>query len=80
MLRITCLLLFTSSLLFSCDETNSNAEKVCDCYTLMHREKNHNRTQVLADSCNNIYSEIQKDLKNNTSEMDAFNKGLEKCR
>ena len=59
---------------------NLKAEKVCNCYNLMHGEKNHNKTQVLADSCNNILSDIQKDLENNSFEMEAFNKGLDKCK
>ena len=61
MKKIYCLLLFTITL-SSCEQKHPMAEKLCDCYTQLHRAQEKEEQLFWTDSCNFLYIEILKYL------------------
>ena len=79
MKKIYCLLLFTITLL-SCEQKHPMAEKLCDCYTQLHRAQGKEEQLFWTDSCNVLYIEILKYLENKESEQLKFQKAYNRCQ
>ena len=65
--------------LWSCEQKHPMAEKLCDCYTQLHRAQER-RTAFLDDSCIVLYIKILKYLENKESEQLKFQKAYNRCQ
>ncbi len=79
MLRNFSFLIFTM-LLFSCESKHPLAEKLCNCYTQLHRAQEEQEQLFWTDSCNVLYIEILKELENQESEQLKFQKAYSRCQ
>ena len=79
MKKIYYLLLFTITL-WSCEQKHPMAEKLCDCYTQLHRAQEKEEQLFWTDSCNVLYIEILKYLENKKSEQLKFQKAYNRCQ
>ena len=79
MKKIYCLLLFMITL-SSCEQKHPMAEKLCDCYTQLHRAQEKEEQLFWTDSCNILYIEILKYLENKESEQLKFQKAYNRCQ
>ena len=79
MLRNTFFLIFIM-LLFSCESRHPLAEKLCNCYTQLHRAQDDQEQLFWTDSCNVLYIEILKELENQESEQLKFQKAYSRCQ
>ena len=79
MLRNICFILFVI-FLFSCESNHPLAEKLCNCYTQLHRANEEQEQLFWTDSCNVLYIEILKELENQKSEQLKFQKAYSRCQ
>ena len=66
--------------LFSCEYKHPLAEKLCNCYTQLHRAQEEQEELFWTDSCNVLYIEILKELENQESEQLKFQKAYSRCQ
>ena len=67
-------------LLFSCESGHPLAEKLCNCYTQLHRAQEDQEQLFWTDSCNVLYIEILKELEDQESEQLKFQKAYSRCQ
>ena len=79
MLRNIFFLIFIM-FLFSCESRHPLAEKLCNCYTKLHRAQEDQEQLFWTDSCNVLYIEILKELENQESEQLKFQKAYSRCQ
>ena len=79
MLRNIFFLIFII-LFFSCESRHPLAEKLCNCYTQLHRAQEDQEQLFWTDSCNVLYIEILKELENKESEQLKFQKAYSRCQ
>ena len=79
MLRNIFFLIFIM-LLFSCESGHPLAEKLCNCYTQLHRAQEDQEQLFWTDSCNVLYIEILKELEDQESEQLKFQKAYSRCQ
>lgn len=64
----------------SCSEpTHPESDRLCNCYTEMRRA-DEDKLAAVTDSCNAIYMEIIKSLKNNAEEKAKFDEAYAACQ
>jgi len=73
-------LLLLSTFLFSCEDKHPLAEKLCDCYTQLHRAQEEQEQLFWTDSCNVLYIDILKALEKKESEQIKFQKAYNRCQ
>ena len=56
------------------------AEKLCNCYTQLHRAQEDQEQLFWTDSCNVLYIEILKELENQDTEQLKFQKAYSRCQ
>jgi len=66
--------------LYSCEPKHPLAEKLCNCYTQLHRSQENQEQLFWTDSCNVLYIEILKELENKESEQLKFQKAYSRCQ
>ena len=54
--------LLLTSVIISCEQKHPLAEKLCSCYTQLHRAQEEEEQLFWTDSCNVLYIEILKNL------------------
>ena len=74
-----CIIIF-SSLFFSCQEKHSMAEKLCNCYTQLHRAQEEVEINFWTDSCNVLYIDILNQLEKSESEQIKFQRAYSRCQ
>ena len=79
MLRNIFFLIFIM-FLFSCESRHPLAEKLCNCYTQLHRAQEDQEQLFWTDSCNVLYIEILKELENQETEQLKFQKAYSRCQ
>tara|TARA_Y100000385_G_scaffold282872_2_gene338036 strand:+ start:1063 stop:1311 length:249 start_codon:yes stop_codon:yes gene_type:complete len=79
MLRNFLTIIFIS-LLFSCEQKHPLAEKLCNCYTQLHRAQQEQEQLFWSDSCNVLYIKILKELESQESEQLKFQKAYRRCQ
>ena len=74
-----CIIIF-SSLFFSCQEKHPMAEKLCNCYTQLHRAQEEVEINFWTDSCNFLYIDILNKLEKSESEQIKFQRAYSRCQ
>ncbi len=74
-----CIIIF-SSLFFSCQEKHPMAEKLCNCYTQLHRAQEEVEINFWTDSCNVLYIDILNQLEKSESEQIKFQRAYSRCQ
>ena len=72
--------LLLTSVIISCEQGHPLAEKLCSCYTQLHRAQEEEEQLFWTDSCNVLYIEILKNLENKESEQLKFQKAYNRCQ
>ena len=72
--------LLLTSIIISCEQSHPLAEKLCSCYTQLHRAQEEEEQLFWTDSCNVLYIEILKNLENKESEQLKFQKAYNRCQ
>ena len=72
--------LLLTSVIISCEQKHPLAEKLCSCYTQLHRAQEEEEQLFWTDSCNVLYIEILKNLENKESEQLKFQKAYNRCQ
>lgn len=72
--------LLLTSVIISCEQKHPLAEKLCSCYTQLHRAQQEEEQLFWTDSCNVLYIEILKNLENKESEQLKFQKAYNRCQ
>ena len=72
--------LLLTSVIISCEQKHPLAEKLCSCYTQLHRAQQEEEQLFWTDSCNVLYIEILKNLQNKESEQLKFQKAYNRCQ
>ncbi|MBT03818.1 MAG: hypothetical protein CL836_07320 [Crocinitomicaceae bacterium] len=67
-------------LFLSCGAGHPNAKELCDCYTIAHKTFDENKGSVVMDSCEQIFKENLRNLKNSPIELKLFIESINKCR
>jgi alpha-D-ribose 1-methylphosphonate 5-triphosphate synthase subunit PhnI len=74
-----CIIIF-STLFFSCQEKHPMADKLCNCYTQLHRAQEEVEINFWTDSCNVLYIDILNQLKKSESEQIKFQRAYSRCQ
>ena len=74
-----CTIMF-SVLFFSCQEKHPMAEKLCNCYTQLHRAQEEVEINFWTDSCNVLYIDILNQLEKSESEQIKFQRAYSRCQ
>lgn len=72
--------LLLTIVIISCEQKHPLAEKLCSCYTQLHRAQQEEEQLFWTDSCNVLYIEILKNLQNKESEQLKFQKAYNRCQ
>ena len=72
--------LLLTIVIISCEQKHPLAEKLCSCYTQLHRAQQEEEQLFWTDSCNVLYIEILKNLENKESEQLKFQKAYNRCQ
>tara|TARA_B100001057_G_C22260801_1_gene723167 strand:+ start:50 stop:289 length:240 start_codon:yes stop_codon:yes gene_type:complete len=64
----------------SCNQDHPMANRLCDCYSQLHRADGDNEVLFWTDSCNSLYIGILKNLEENLTEKKRFNKAYRRCQ
>ena len=72
---IICTFLF-----FSCQGKHPLAEKLCNCYTQLHRAQQEVEINFWTDSCNILYIDILNELESSESEQKKFQRAYSRCQ
>ena len=72
--------LLLTIVIISCEQKHPLAEKLCSCYTQLHRAQEEEEQLFWTDSCNVLYIEILKNLQNKESEQLKFQKAYNRCQ
>ena len=66
---------------FSCsDPEHPDATSLCNCYTHLHRAREVNDINRIADSCNTIYTKILEKYKDDQEGFKAFEEAYRICQ
>lgn len=79
MRHLFCTIIF-STLFFSCQEKHPMAEKLCNCYTQLHRAQEEVEINFWTDSCNVLYIDILNQLGKSESEQIKFQRAYSRCQ
>ena len=79
MRQFFCTIMF-SVLFFSCQEKHPMAEKLCNCYTQLHRAQEEVEINFWTDSCNVLYIDILNQLEKSESEQIKFQRAYSRCQ
>ena len=79
MRHLFCTIIF-SALFFSCKEKHPMAEKLCNCYTQLHRAQEEVEINFWTDSCNVLYIDILNQLEKSESEQIKFQRAYSRCQ
>ena len=79
MRHLFCIIIF-STLFFSCQEKHPMAEKLCNCYTQLHRAQEEVEINFWTDSCNVLYIDILNQLEKSESEQIKFQRAYSRCQ
>ena len=74
-----CIIIF-STLFFSCQEKHPMADKLCNCYTQLHRAQEEVEINFWTDSCNVLYIDILNQLEKSESEQIKFQRAYSRCQ
>ena len=74
-----CIIIF-SALFFSCKEKHPLAEKLCNCYTQLHRAQEEVEINFWTDSCNVLYIDVLNQLEKSESEQIKFQRAYSRCQ
>ena len=74
-----CTIIF-SALFFSCKEKHPLAEKLCNCYTQLHRAQEEVEINFWTDSCNVLYIDVLNQLEKSESEQIKFQRAYSRCQ
>ena len=69
-----------ASLFFSCQEKHQLAERLCNCYTQLHRAQENEEINFWTDSCNVLYIDILNVLETSESEQIKFQRAYSRCQ
>ena len=69
-----------SALFFSCHEKHPLAEKLCNCYTQLHRAQKEVEINFWTDSCNVLYIDVLNQLETSESEQIKFQRAYSRCQ
>ena len=69
-----------SALFFSCQEKHPLADKLCNCYTQLHRAQEELEINFWTDSCNVLYIDILNKLEKSESEQIKFQRAYSRCQ
>jgi len=73
-------IIILSTLFFSCQEKHPMAEKLCNCYTQLHRAQEEVEINFWTDSCNVLYIDILNQLEKSESEQIKFQRAYSRCQ
>lgn len=79
MRHLFCIGIF-SALFFSCQEKHPMADKLCNCYTQLHRAQEKVEINFWTDSCNVLYIDILNQLEKSESEQIKFQRAYSRCQ
>ena len=79
MRHLFCIVIF-STLFFSCQEKHPMADKLCNCYTQLHRAQEEVEINFWTDSCNVLYIDILNQLEKSESEQIKFQRAYSRCQ
>ena len=79
MRHLFCIGIF-SALFFSCQEKHPMADKLCNCYTQLHRAQEEVEINFWTDSCNVLYIDILNQLGKSESEQIKFQRAYSRCQ
>jgi alpha-D-ribose 1-methylphosphonate 5-triphosphate synthase subunit PhnI len=79
MRHLFCTIIF-SALFLSCQEKHPMAEKLCNCYTQLHRAQEEVEINFWTDSCNVLYIDILNQLEKSESEQIKFQRAYSRCQ
>lgn len=79
MRHLFCTIIFLA-LFFSCQEKHPMAEKLCNCYTQLHRAQEEVEINFWTDSCNVLYIDILNQLEKRDSEQIKFQRAYSRCQ
>lgn len=79
MRHLFCIGIF-STLFFSCQEKHPMADKLCNCYTQLHRAQEEVEINFWTDSCNVLYIDILNQLEKSESEQIKFQRAYSRCQ
>ncbi len=74
------LLVIIITFLFACQTTAHHADKLCDCYTHLHRAKSDQEIEFWGDSCNQLHIYILKSLEDSIPQQQTFIKAYRNCQ
>ena len=67
-------------LFFSCNEKHPLADKLCNCYTHLHRAEIEEESDFWTDSCNVLYKDILRKLEKDKSDQEKFQRAYSRCQ
>ena len=75
------IVVFVVILSIGCNNTNKDAEALCNCYsTLLYNKEDTIQSNYIADSCGKLHISIIKKNKKDQAKKKSFDKAYKKCQ